>query len=107
MFLVEFISRHFIFCAAVVNGVFSSTLSSNKLLCLYIRKLVSKFYMILTYIPLIACYYKQLNFLGMQSYSLKIVLVFHSNFFLLISLASTMSNQNDDGGYACSLLGLY
>ena len=47
MFRVEFISRHFVFCFADVNAMFSYIISSNKLLCLYIKAAVSKFYVLL------------------------------------------------------------
>ena len=56
MFLVEFISRHFVFCVAVVNAMFSYVISSNKLLCLYIKAAVSIFYVLLSsrvFLPLV------------------------------------------------------
>ena len=65
MFLVEFISRHFVFCFADVNAMFSYVISSNKLLCLYIKATVSKFYVLLlssSYCFLTTC--SNLNFPG-------------------------------------------
>ena len=47
IFLVEFTSRHFVSCVAVVNAMFSYVISSNKL-CLYIKAAVSKFYVLLS-----------------------------------------------------------